>query len=53
MQAPRNECATTPPVAGAYGIVWKAHDKKTKDVVALKKIFDAFQNAKDAQVISD
>ena len=34
---------------GAYGIVWKAHDKKTKDVVALKKIFDAFQNATDAQ----
>ncbi|EGG16442.1 extracellular response kinase [Cavenderia fasciculata] len=34
---------------GAYGIVWKAIDKKTKDVVALKKIFDAFQNATDAQ----
>jgi len=34
---------------GAYGIVWKAHDKKTKEVVALKKIFDAFQNATDAQ----
>jgi len=34
---------------GAYGIVWKAHDKKTRDVVALKKIFDAFQNATDAQ----
>jgi len=34
---------------GAYGIVWKAHDKKSKDVVALKKIFDAFQNATDAQ----
>lgn len=34
---------------GAYGIVWKAYDKKTKDVVALKKIFDAFQNATDAQ----
>jgi hypothetical protein len=25
-------------------------DKKTKEVVALKKIFDAFQNATDAQV---
>jgi len=24
-------------------------DKKTKSVVALKKIFDAFQNATDAQ----
>ncbi|KAI3435667.1 hypothetical protein D9Q98_001725 [Chlorella vulgaris] len=34
---------------GAYGIVWKAVDKKTKEVVALKKIFDAFQNATDAQ----
>ena len=28
---------------GAYGIVWKALDKKTKRTVALKKIFDAFQ----------
>lgn len=34
----------------AYGIVWKAVDKKTRDTVALKKIFDAFQNATDAQV---
>lgn len=34
---------------GAYGIVWKATDKKTRQVVALKKIFDAFQNATDAQ----
>jgi mitogen-activated protein kinase 15 len=34
---------------GAYGIVWKAIDKKTKDIVALKKNFDAFQNATDAQ----
>ena len=34
---------------GAYGIVWKAVDKKTRDTVALKKIFDAFQNATDAQ----
>jgi len=34
---------------GAYGIVWRALDKKTRDVVALKKIFDAFQNATDAQ----
>ena len=25
-------------------------DKKTRDTVALKKIFDAFQNATDAQV---
>eukprot|EP00747_Dinoflagellata_sp_TGD_P186983 gnl/TRDRNA2_/TRDRNA2_44405_c0_seq1.p1 gnl/TRDRNA2_/TRDRNA2_44405_c0~~gnl/TRDRNA2_/TRDRNA2_44405_c0_seq1.p1 ORF type:complete len:493 (-),score=99.51 gnl/TRDRNA2_/TRDRNA2_44405_c0_seq1:174-1652(-) len=34
---------------GAYGIVWKATDKKTREVVALKKCFDAFQNATDAQ----
>lgn len=34
---------------GAYGIVWKAQDKKTRDTVALKKIFDAFQNSTDAQ----
>ena len=34
---------------GAYGIVWKATDKKSKETVALKKIFDAFQNATDAQ----
>lgn len=35
----------------AYGIVWKAIDKKTKETVALKKIFDAFQNSTDAQVM--
>jgi mitogen-activated protein kinase 15 len=34
---------------GAYGIVWKATDKKNSEKVALKKIFDAFQNATDAQ----
>lgn len=34
---------------GAYGIVWKAIDKKTRQVVALKKCFDAFRNATDAQ----
>ena len=34
---------------GAYGIVWRATDKKTGHTVALKKIFDAFQNATDAQ----
>ena len=36
--------------AQAYGIVWKAIDKKTRETVAIKKIFDAFQNATDAQV---
>ncbi len=41
-----------PPHLQAYGIVWKAVDKKTRDTVALKKIFDAFQNATDAQVRS-
>jgi mitogen-activated protein kinase 15 len=34
---------------GAYGIVWKAIDKRTKEIVALKKNFDAFQNETDAQ----
>ena len=34
----------------AYGIVWKATDRKTNEVVALKKIFDAFRNETDAQV---
>ena len=34
---------------GAYAVVFKCIDKKTKSVVALKKIFDAFQNATDAQ----
>jgi mitogen-activated protein kinase 15 len=34
---------------GAYGVVWKAIDKHTRQVVAVKKVFDAFQNATDAQ----
>ena len=34
---------------GAYGIVWRAEEHRTKQTVALKKIFDAFQNATDAQ----
>ena len=34
---------------GAYGIAWTAMDKRTKEIVALKKNFDAFQNATDAQ----
>jgi mitogen-activated protein kinase 15 len=34
---------------GAYGIVWKAMDKKYKQIVALKKVFDAFHNVTDAQ----
>ena len=27
---------------GAYGVVWKAIDKKSKEIVAVKKNFDAF-----------
>ncbi|XP_064010113.1 mitogen-activated protein kinase 15 [Pogoniulus pusillus] len=34
---------------GAYGIVWKAIDRRTGEVVAVKKIFDAFRNRTDAQ----
>ena len=34
---------------GAYAVVFKAINKKNKETVALKKIFDAFQNATDAQ----
>ena len=34
---------------GAYGVVYKAMDKKTKELVALKKNFDAFQNPTDSQ----
>lgn len=34
---------------GAYGIVWKAVDKRSKKTVALKKVFEAFQNSVDAQ----
>ena len=29
--------------------MWRALDKRTREVVALKKIFDAFQNSTDAQ----
>ena len=34
----------------AYGVVWKAKDNRTGQVVALKKCYDAFRNATDAQV---
>ena len=33
----------------AYGIVWKATERHSGQVVALKKIFDAFRNQTDAQ----
>jgi mitogen-activated protein kinase 15 len=35
--------------SGAYGHVWRAIDRQTKQSFALKKIFDAFQNSTDAQ----
>ena len=35
--------------SGAYGHVWKVSDKKNSEILALKKIFDAFQNDVDAQ----
>ena len=34
---------------GAYGIVWKAEERLTKNTVALKKILGAFNNDVDAQ----
>ncbi|NXI07766.1 MK15 kinase, partial [Irena cyanogastra] len=34
---------------GAYGIVWKATNRRTGETVAIKKIFDAFRNRTDAQ----
>ena len=40
--------ATSRP-AQAYGIVWKATEKRGHSVVALKKCFDAFRNSTDAQ----
>lgn len=35
--------------SGAYGVVWRAVDRKTKQVVALKKVYDGFGNQQDAQ----
>jgi serine/threonine protein kinase len=34
---------------GAYGVVWKALQRRTGKIVALKKVFDAFQNETDSQ----
>jgi mitogen-activated protein kinase 15 len=34
---------------GAYGVVFKATDKKTKEVVALKKLYGAFRDDTDSQ----
>ena len=33
----------------SYGIVWKAIEKRSRSVIAMKKCFDAFRNATDAQ----
>ncbi len=35
--------------SGAYGHVWQARNKSTGAIVALKKVFSAFQNSTDAQ----
>lgn len=34
---------------GAYGQVWKAKNKKTGSMCALKKIYDAFKSPTEAQ----
>ena len=34
---------------GAYGVVWKVIEKRSRAILALKKCFDAFRNATDAQ----
>ena len=34
---------------GAYGVVWKAVDRRNGEICALKKIWDAFRNTTDAQ----
>ena len=36
-------------VSQSYGVVWKVEQKRTKEVMALKKCFDAFRNSTDAQ----
>ena len=36
---------------GSYGIVWRAVDKETNEVIAIKKCFDCFQNGTDSQRI--
>nr|XP_046272897.1 mitogen-activated protein kinase 15 isoform X2 [Scatophagus argus] len=45
----RNSCNYPDLSSAAYGIVWKAVDRQTGEIVAVKKIFDAFRNRTDAQ----
>ena len=33
---------------GAYGMVWSGIDKQTREPIAIKKIYDAFDNATDS-----
>ena len=35
---------------GAYSVVWKVRDKTSRRFVALKKLYQAFRNAEDAQL---
>ena len=42
-------CHTHTHTLQAYGMVWKSVDRRTGEIVALKKIFDAFSNPTDAQ----
>lgn len=35
---------------GAYSVVWKVRDKKSRKLMALKKIYQAFRDAEDAQL---
>lgn len=46
----KTHSALSSPAAQAYGVVWRAVDRATGENVALKKIFDGFQNSTDAQV---
>ena len=34
---------------GSYGVVWRGIEKKNREVVAIKKIYDAFSNEIDAK----
>jgi mitogen-activated protein kinase 15 len=34
---------------GAFGIVWKVIEKKSRKIMALKKCYDAFRSSEDGQ----